>query len=62
MPIMRGLRHSGISQAPAACRAMSGALTADVLDSKTDENGTVFRQVRIEVAATVVVLLVRVFT
>lgn len=27
-------------------RAMAGALTADVLDAKTDENGTVFRQVR----------------
>lgn len=27
-------------------RAMSGALTADVLDVKLDENGTSFREVR----------------
>lgn len=26
-------------------RAMAGALTADVLDAKKDENGTLFREV-----------------
>jgi hypothetical protein len=26
-------------------RAMAGALTADVLDAKRDENGTLFREV-----------------
>lgn len=32
-------------------RAMSGALTADVLDVKLDENGTSFREVRQAVVA-----------
>ncbi len=33
-------------------RAMAGALTADVLDVKLDENGTSFREVGLEVYVT----------